>query len=114
MDNKKLFGLVSLSRRAGKLIGGFDAVKDAVRSGKAYMVIFAEDISPKTASSMRRTAEEVEVKAFVTTLKMEDYAPIFGKDVGVFAVIDEGFANGIEKIIGADDNNETDNTSDKN
>ena len=45
---EKIFGMLGLARRAGKLIYGSDAAVNAVRSGKAKAVILAADASDRT------------------------------------------------------------------
>ena len=46
--NDKLTGLLGLSRRAGHMTCGFDAVADLLRGGRAVLVLLASDLSPKT------------------------------------------------------------------
>ena len=45
--NKLLFAL-SLAKKSGKLVVGFDAVKTAVIHGNAHIVLLANDLSEKT------------------------------------------------------------------
>ena len=98
--NDKLFGMVSLSRKAGKLIMGFDAVKEAIYSEKALVVLYACDISARTASSMDKVIDIGSNPPYklVTEFTMYDYSQICGKLVGVFAIADQGFADGIRKL----------------
>ena len=44
MNNK--IGLVTMCRKAGKLVMGMDMVKDACNTGKACAVFAATDFSP--------------------------------------------------------------------
>ena len=96
----KLFGFISLSRKAGKLIMGFDAVKEAIYNGSALVVIYATDLSPRTASSMDKVLELGSNPPYklVTEHTMYDYSQICGKLVGVLAIADQGFADGIRKL----------------
>ena len=66
MENKqKLLSAISLCRKAGKLVKGYDAVQESVYSGKAWLVLLAADVSDGTAKRMNRTCEElVEVSAY--------------------------------------------------
>ena len=43
-----LTGLLTICRKAGRLVMGFDPMKDALTEEKACAVIVAADISPKT------------------------------------------------------------------
>ena len=49
--------LLGIARRAGSLIAGSEAVKDAARSGSLRAVVFARDAS---ANAVRRIAPSVE------------------------------------------------------
>lgn len=103
MQNK-LFGILSLSRKAGKLIYGFDVVKAAVRGGEAKLVIFSSDVSERTKRSMMNVLEEVDDldRAVDTPLPMFEYARICGKPTGVLALTDKGFADAARKLLEAD------------
>ena len=48
-SEQKLFSALSLCRKAGKLVLGFDAVTDSVYGGKAVLVLLAADASDRTA-----------------------------------------------------------------
>lgn len=50
MPGNILFAL-SLCRKAGALVMGFDAVKDSVGKGKAQLVLCAGDLSEGTAAA---------------------------------------------------------------
>jgi len=50
-----VYGLLGLARRAGAVVPGTDAVRDAIRSGSARLVLFAEDASPAQLAKVRRT-----------------------------------------------------------
>lgn len=82
-----LYNALSLARKAGKLVMGYDAVVDAVMTGKADSVLLAADISPKTAARLQST---VEGAARVETLPLtqDDLAPVSRKPVAVYAVAD--------------------------
>ena len=51
--NSKLIGLITICRKAGRMVMGFDPSKEAIESGKAFSVILASDISPKTEKEIR-------------------------------------------------------------
>lgn len=53
----KFFGIISLSCKAGKLLHGFDSVKETAQKGGVQLVLYAADLSPKTRSSISRVLE---------------------------------------------------------
>ena len=48
MKQNKTLSMLGLARRAGKVVSGEFSVEKAVKSGKAYLVIVAEDASDNT------------------------------------------------------------------
>lgn len=102
--SEKLFGMVSLSRKAGKLTNGFDAVKEAVQDGSAKLVIYSCDISARTKTAMDRVVQAGEnpTRQLSTKLTMHDYGCICGKPTGVLALTDAGFATAVANLIEED------------
>ena len=52
-SQQKTVNLLSICRKAGRLIIGFDAVKDAVTEGDVSCVLVSEDISQKTLKEIK-------------------------------------------------------------
>ena len=94
METDKLLGALGLCRRAGALIVGFDAVKDAVRMGKAHLVLYAQDASEGNVRRIQWMCREVgdACEALPLPLTKQDLAAILHKAVGVLAVTDENLA----------------------
>ena len=44
MDEKRVLGMLSLCRRAGRLTAGMEAVLEAAGKGAAFLVLLAEDL----------------------------------------------------------------------
>jgi ribosomal protein L7Ae-like RNA K-turn-binding protein len=51
----KITGLLGLARRAGGVAAGTDAVREAIREGRARLVLTASDASPVQTAKVRRT-----------------------------------------------------------
>lgn len=96
--NDRLNGILGMARRAGRLIAGFDATVDAVKAGRAQLVLLAADLSPKTEKELRFAAEDAVPLLSVGLTKEEiGHAAGYGKPVGVVATEDKGFAAAIIK-----------------
>ena len=50
-----VYGLLGLARRAGGAVPGTEAVREAVREGRARLVLLAEDASPSQREKVERT-----------------------------------------------------------
>ena len=91
MHKDKLYSALSLCRRAGKLAMGFDPVADNVGRGRAWLVLLAADLSPKTKKRVEAYCEDL-VPVHTMPLTQAELAPITRKPVGVYAVLDENLA----------------------
>lgn len=98
--NDKLFGLLSICRKSGRMAFGFDMSKEAAEKGKAELILLAADISPKTEKEVRFFAKDI--KVIKTDYKIDDYFYGIGKKVGVVAVCDKGFAEKAESLVNAE------------
>ena len=96
-------GILSMSRKAGKLVMGMDMVKDACSAGNAKAVFTATDISEKSLKEVRYTCAKYDVKLYALGMTMDEVALGLGKRVGVVAMTDAGFAKscakGLEEVI---------------
>ena len=95
----KILSLLGLSRRAGKLVGGFDLVCEKVREGKTYLVLAAADISEKTYKNLKFEAEKQNVPSARLSADMTAVGKACGMKAGVAAVTDRGFAAALQKLI---------------
>ena len=97
--NKLLFAL-SLAKKSGKLVVGFDAVKSAVIHGNAHIVLLATDLSEKTIKRVQYFCEDI-TDVYNTGLTQFEISQVAQRLTGVLAVTDENLAilarNAIEK-----------------
>lgn len=91
--------MLGLARRAGKIAGGALAAEKAVRSGKAYLVVLAEDASANTIKKFTNMAawNNVPLQSFLT--KAELGRRIGKEERSVLAVTDGNFAEVIMKHL---------------
>lgn len=92
-------GLLSMCRRAGKLVGGMDEVKGSCQRGEARAVLITRDFSENSFREITRTAEKYRVPTVIIDMSMDDVGGSVGKRFGVMAVCDAGFAKAVEKKI---------------
>lgn len=90
MNNKILYAL-SLCRKAGSLITGFDAVKESVNKGKAFIVLTAGDLSEKTKKRVDFFCENL-IDVYVIPLTQFELLSVCKKTSGVFAVTNKELA----------------------
>ena len=92
-----ILGTLGLCRRAGKVIFGFDAVIDELKSpkGKACGVIMAADLSEKTKKEVLFYCGKYNVPAETVNATLDEMGSVMGKRTGVIAILDKGLFNSI-------------------
>ena len=83
MSDKNKTGLISMCRKAGKLVMGM---------GNARVVFVASDLSEKSLKEVRYTCAKYDAKLYALGLTMDEIALGIGKRTGVLAMTDAGFA----------------------
>lgn len=95
----KALSMLGLAKRAGRITSGADMVEDAVRQGKAKLVIIASDAAKNSRKSISDCCGYYNVKILEYSDK-EQLARAIGTDIAVaVAVNDEGLAKAIEAKI---------------
>ena len=89
--NKIMFAL-SLAKKSGKLIYGFDPVKQAVMDKTAKLVCVTSDTSEKTLKRVQQFCQGI-IEVQVLSLTQFEVSQITNKLTGVFAVVDENMAS---------------------
>ncbi len=98
MNEKKLLQLLGLALRAGKLASGEFATENAIKEGKAYLVIVAEDASDNTRKLFTDKCSYYKVP-IRTAGQKESLGRALGKaERASIAVLEEGFARKIMEL----------------
>ncbi|WP_346663639.1 ribosomal L7Ae/L30e/S12e/Gadd45 family protein [uncultured Merdimonas sp.] len=99
MTGNKALSLVGLATKAGKVSSGEFCTERDVKSGKAALVIVAEDASENTRKKFRNMCDYYHVPVFFYGDK-DTLGHAMGKQFRAsLAVLDEGFAKGIMKHL---------------
>ena len=94
----KFFSMLSLCQRAGRLVSGELPCENAVKSGKAKLLIIAEDASANTKKKFENAAFAHKTECVVMGNKIE-LGQTIGKDMrSSVAITDEGFAQQLKKL----------------
>lgn len=99
MSEDKIYSFIGLARKAGKLALGEALAEQAIKRGKAQLVIVAKDASDNTR-------KKIETALFGKNIPMlrfgsrEKLGHMLGKSFfSVIAVTDKGFSEEIKKMI---------------
>ena len=100
MDNRsRVFGLLGLAAKAGKVKRGEFSTEKAVKSGMAFLVIVSEEASENTKKMFRNMCTFYEVPYYEFGSK-DELGHALGKEMRAsLAVQDEGFSKAIMKLL---------------
>ena len=99
MKLDKVFRLLGLATKAGKIAFGSDSVIDTIIRKKAKMVIVASDASDRTKNNIERIAKENNVP-FRIYGNIEKISKSIGKEnKAIVCIKDSNFSNECLKII---------------
>ncbi len=99
MDSNKIYSLLGLCMRAGKLKSGEFSVLDAIRKHTAEIVIISEDASDNTKKQFNDKCSYYKVPIILFGNK-ERLGHAIGKDVRTsLAITDKGFAQSLRKNL---------------
>ena len=104
MKPDKILSLVGLATRAGKTASGEFCTEKEVKTGRASLVVVAEDASDNTKKKFRDMCKFYKVPMIVYGDK-DTLGHAMGKEFRAsLAILDEGFAKEIMKQMKTEDN----------
>ncbi len=95
----KILSLLGLSRRANRLVYGFDPVQKAIIEKKARLILTASDFSHNSEKKIRAFAEERNITILSLPYDKEALSRSVGHHCGVVAVTDDGFSDKLQQLI---------------
>ena len=95
----RVFSMIGMAMKAGKIVSGEFATEKAVKTGKAFLVIVSEAASDNTKKMFRNMCTFYEVPMYIYGTK-EELGHSMGKEFRAsLAITEEGFAKSIEKRL---------------
>lgn len=102
MKQDKALALIGLATKAGRTVSGEFMTEREVKTGRAALVIVADDSSENTKKKFRDMCEFYKVPIYFYADK-DTLGHAMGKEFRAsLAVLDEGFAKGIQKKLETD------------
>ena len=94
----KILNLIGLAMKAGQVVSGEFSVEKCIKSGKAKMVIMAEDASDNTMKKFKDKCNYYNVPIIIYSTK-EHLGAALGKELrSSIALTEDGLKNAILKI----------------
>ena len=99
MQNDRILSMLGLCMKAGKIKSGGFQTEEAVKSGKAWLVIIATDASGNTAKKFGDMCSFYEVPKATYGTKDTLGRAIGKEERSVMAVCDEGFSKSLRTYL---------------
>jgi len=98
-EDKKIFNLLGISTKSGKVVSGEFSTEKSVKEHKAALVIVAEDASDNTKKMFTNMCTYYNVPIYYFGIK-DDLGHAMGKEFRAsLAVLDKGLANAMIKQL---------------
>ena len=100
-NNQRLYGMLGLAMRAGKVIVGTEQVCIGLAKKKIHLVLVSSEASEGTKKKIRFKCEFYKVHSLEVNICTEELGRLLGKTYGpaAVAIADENFANAILPLI---------------
>lgn len=98
-NRDRVLSMLGLAARSGNVVSGGFATEEAVKRGKACLVILAEDASDNTRKKFSNSCEFYGVPCDSYSVKGMLGHAIGKEERSCLAVTDQGFANSIRKHL---------------
>ena len=99
-DKERVFGMIGLASRAGKIVSGSDAVNGQLRAGNVKLLIITKDISGNSLDKILRNIKGDEEIPCFSFGRSDELGDALGKPARtVAAITDKSFAEGISAIL---------------
>ena len=99
INKSRVFGLLGLAAKAGKVQSGEFSTEKSVKSGRAYLVIVSEEASENTKKKFRNMCEYYKVPFYLYGTKAELGAAMGKEFRASLAITDTGLANAVRKYL---------------
>lgn len=99
INEQKIYGMLGLATRAGKITFGADSTKEAIIKKKIKLIIIAEDASERTKAKFFELAKINNVPVYII-MNIESLSKAIGKkNKAIIGLTDFNFSNAIIEII---------------
>ena len=101
--NNKVYGLLGLTTKAGKLCFGTESCLDMIDKNKIKLIIVAEDSAQRTIDNFKEKCEKNKIPFYIYGKKEEISNSIGKPNKTVVGIKDKNLAGAIEKILNGGD-----------
>lgn len=98
-QRNNILSMLSLATKAGKIVSGEFSTENAIKAGKARLVLIAEDASDNTKKMFMNMCDYYKVPLYIFSTKLELGHWIGKEKRASMAITDDGFADAVKKKL---------------
>ena len=102
----KLYPILRLCRKAGKIVLGSERVMERALSGEVSLILLSRDLSPRSVRRMTEFAQKADIPLIQTELSMDEIEFILAKRSGIAGITDKGFSEKIKSTAIQEEHND--------
>lgn len=103
--NDSFLQFLALTKRAGKLVEGYNKCEEIIKYKKTFLCIISTDISPNSYEKFERLCSNNSIP-IIHDYSKEELASTIGRDeINVLCVIDRSMGSRLIEIFNANQNN---------
>ena len=95
----RLLSLISLSKKAGKLVLGFDVTKKELFKGSVSNVFVCSDLSPKTLKELQYICDDLDIEILTLPFTLDEIWYEVGKRAGIICITENGLSNKLKALL---------------
>lgn len=103
MNESKIYGLLGLTAKAGKVVFGTESCEEAIFKKKVKLIIVAEDSSERTIKYFKNKCDENNINFYIFGKKEELSKAIGRVNKTVIGIKDKNLAGAIQKKLNGGD-----------
>ena len=96
--NERILSYLGLARKANRVSLGHDASLASVLTGKALLVLLAQDVSDRLRREFSRAVSDRNIQIINLPIPMTELGRAVGSKAGVLTINDAGFADRLKTI----------------
>lgn len=96
----KIYGILGIATKAGKIISGFDSIQDGIKRKQVNLIIVAEDASEKTKKEMRFICNKYGITLVVFGNIYNNSHAIGKRNRAIIGICDLGISKKFLELIG--------------
>ncbi len=90
---------ISMAMKSGKLIFGFNNIKQKVSLYDIFLIMVCKDVSHKTIKELIFISKDKGINICYLDFKIDEIHFLLGKKAGIIGLVDKGFALNLSKYL---------------